>query len=71
MQTKKRSPFAAIVLAVVIGLLVIALLNGVIRPTQVVVAKVAICARHASDRSAGRTAHHSDGRQTGRCIDQS
>ena len=42
MQPKKRSPFAAIVLAVVIGLLVIALLNGVIRPTQVVVAKVSI-----------------------------
>ena len=42
MQTKKRSPIAAIVLAVVIGLLVIALLNGVIRPTQVVVAKVPI-----------------------------
>ncbi|MGB5844509.1 MAG: SAF domain-containing protein [Anaerolineales bacterium] len=42
MQTKKRSPIAAIVLAVIIGLLVIALLNGVIRPTQVVVAKVAI-----------------------------
>lgn len=42
MQTKKRSPLAAIVLAVIIGLLVIALLNGVIRPTQVVVAKVAI-----------------------------
>ena len=40
MQPKKRSPLAAIVLAVVIGLLVIALLNGVIRPTQVVVAKV-------------------------------
>lgn len=42
MHSKKRSPIAAIVLAVVIGLLVIALLNGVIRPTQVVVAKVAI-----------------------------
>jgi Flp pilus assembly protein CpaB len=42
MQSKKRSPIAAIVLAAVIGLLVIALLNGVIRPTQVVVAKVAI-----------------------------
>ena len=42
MQSKKRSPIAAIVLAVVIGLPVIALLNGVIRPTQVVVAKVAI-----------------------------
>ena len=36
---QKRSPVAAIVLAVVIGLLVIALLNGVIRPTQVVVAR--------------------------------
>jgi Flp pilus assembly protein CpaB len=42
MQTKKRSPIAAIVLAVIIGLLVIALLNGVIRPIQVVTAKVAI-----------------------------
>lgn len=42
MQTKKRSPIAAIVLAVIIGLLVIALLNGVIRPTQVVTARVAI-----------------------------
>ena len=42
MQSKKRSPIAAIVLAVIIGLLVIALLNGVIRPTQVVVAKIAI-----------------------------
>ncbi len=42
MQSKKRSPIAAIVLAVVMGLLVIALLNGIIRPTQVVVAKVAI-----------------------------
>ena len=42
MQNKKRSPFTAIVLAVVIGLLVIALLNGVVRPTQVVVARVPI-----------------------------
>jgi Flp pilus assembly protein CpaB len=42
MKSPKRSPIAAIVLAVIIGLLVIALLNGVIRPTQVVVAKVAI-----------------------------
>jgi len=42
MQTPKRSPLTAIILAVLIGLLVIALLNGVIRPTQVVVAKVAI-----------------------------
>ena len=42
MQTKKRSPFTAIVLAVIIGVLVIALLNGVVRPTQVVVARVPI-----------------------------
>ena len=44
MTSKKRSPLVAIVLAVVIGLLVIALLNGVIRPTQVVVARVPIAA---------------------------
>jgi Flp pilus assembly protein CpaB len=44
MQSKKRSPIAAIVLAVVIGLLVIALLNGVVRPTQVVIAKAPIAA---------------------------
>lgn len=42
MKSPKRSPIAAIVLAVIIGLLVIALLNGVIRPTQVVAARVAI-----------------------------
>ncbi|NMB68900.1 MAG: hypothetical protein GYA20_09075, partial [Chloroflexi bacterium] len=42
MEPKKRSPLIAIVLAVVIGLMVIALLNGVIRPTQIVVAKSAI-----------------------------
>ena len=42
MEQKKRSPFLAIALAVVIGLMVIALLNGFIRPTQVVVAKVAV-----------------------------
>jgi Flp pilus assembly protein CpaB len=42
MEPKKRSPLIAIILAVVVGLMVIALLNGVIRPTQVVVAKVAI-----------------------------
>lgn len=42
MEAKKRSPLIAIVLSVVIGLMVFALLNGVIRPTQVVVAKVAI-----------------------------
>ena len=39
---KKRSPWIAIVLAVVIGIMVIVLLNGVINPTTVVVAKVAI-----------------------------
>ena len=39
---KKRSPWIAISLAVVIGIMVIVLLNGVIRPTTVVVAKVAI-----------------------------
>ncbi len=39
---KRRSPWIAIILAVVIGLMVIVLLNGVIRPTTVVVAKVAI-----------------------------
>ena len=42
MESKKRSPILAIILAVVIGLMVIALLNGFIRPTDVVVAKVAI-----------------------------
>jgi Flp pilus assembly protein CpaB len=39
---KRRSPWVAIILAVVTGLMVIVLLNGVIRPTTVVVAKVAI-----------------------------
>ncbi len=39
---KKRSPIVPIVLAVAIGLLVMFLLNGVIRPTSVVVAKVVI-----------------------------
>lgn len=39
---KRRSPWIAIILAVVIGLMVIVLLNGVIRPTTVVVARVAI-----------------------------
>jgi Flp pilus assembly protein CpaB len=42
MEPRKRSPLIAIVLSVVIGLMVFALLNGVVRPTQVVVAKVAI-----------------------------
>jgi Flp pilus assembly protein CpaB len=42
MEPKKRSPFVAIILAIIVGLMVIALLNGVIRPTEVVVAKVAI-----------------------------
>ncbi len=39
---KRRSPWIAIILAVVIGVMVIVLLNGVINPTTVVVAKVAI-----------------------------
>jgi hypothetical protein len=39
---KKRSPWIAIGLAVVIGIMVVVLLNGVINPTTVVVAKVAI-----------------------------
>ena len=39
---KRRSPWIAIILAVVIGLMVIVLLNGYIRPTSVVVAKVAL-----------------------------
>jgi Flp pilus assembly protein CpaB len=42
MEPRKRSPLIAIILAVVIGLMVFALLNGVVRPTQVVAAKVAI-----------------------------
>jgi Flp pilus assembly protein CpaB len=39
---KRRSPWIAIILAVVIGLMVIVLLNGYIRPTSVVVAKVSL-----------------------------
>jgi len=39
---KRRSPWIPIALAVVIGIMVIVLLNGVIRPTSVVVAKVAL-----------------------------
>ena len=39
MENKKRSPITIIVFAVVIGFLVIALLNGTVRPTQVLVAK--------------------------------
>lgn len=39
---KRRSPWIAIILAVVIGLMVIVLLNGYIRPTSVVVARVAL-----------------------------
>lgn len=39
---KKRSPIVPIVLAVLIGLLTIVLLNGIIRPVPVVVAKVVI-----------------------------
>ena len=39
---KRCSPWIAIILAVVIGLMVIVLLNGYIRPTSVVVAKMAL-----------------------------
>jgi len=39
---KRRSPWIAIVLAVIIGLMVIVLLNAYIRPTTVVVARIAI-----------------------------
>lgn len=39
---KKKSPIVPIVLAVVIGLLTMLLLNGLIRPKSIVVAKVAI-----------------------------
>lgn len=39
MESKKRSPITIIVFAVIIGVLVIALLNGTVRPTQVLVAK--------------------------------
>src|SRR5512133_1271326 len=39
MENKKRSPITVIVFAVLIGFLVIALLNGTVRPTQALVAK--------------------------------
>ena len=39
---KRHSTWIAIILAIVIGLMVIVLLNGYIRPTSVVVARVAI-----------------------------
>ncbi|PKO16653.1 MAG: hypothetical protein CVU39_07465 [Chloroflexi bacterium HGW-Chloroflexi-10] len=42
MESRKRSPLIAIILSIGIGLMVFALLNGVVRPTQVVVAKIAI-----------------------------
>jgi Flp pilus assembly protein CpaB len=42
MENKKRSPITVIVFAVLIGFLVIALLNGTIRPTQVLVAKTSL-----------------------------
>src|SRR5512145_759746 len=41
-MNKKRSPIVPIVLAVAIGLAVMVLLNGMIRPVSVVVAKAAI-----------------------------
>src|SRR5512133_3342015 len=39
MENKKRSPITVIIFAVLIGFLVIALLNGTVRPTQALVAK--------------------------------
>jgi Flp pilus assembly protein CpaB len=42
MESKKRSPIAVIVFAVLIGFLVIALLSSTIRPTQVAVAKTSL-----------------------------
>lgn len=42
MEKKKRSPIMVIGFAVLIGFLVIALLNGTIRPTNVVAAKVGL-----------------------------
>jgi len=42
MENKKRSPLTIIVFAVLIGVLVVALLNGAIRPTQALVAKDAL-----------------------------
>ena len=42
MEKKKRSPIMVIGFAILIGFLVIALLNGTIRPTSVVAAKVGL-----------------------------
>ena len=42
MEKKQRSPILVIGLALIIGVLVIALLNGTVRPTQVLVAKVGL-----------------------------
>lgn len=42
MEKKQRSPIMVIAFAVIIGIVVIALLNGTIRPTQVLVAKVGL-----------------------------
>mgnify|MGYP000990815628 CR=1 FL=1 len=42
MENKKRSPITVIVFAVLIGFLVIALLNGTVRPTQALVAKTSL-----------------------------
>jgi Flp pilus assembly protein CpaB len=44
MEKKQRSPITIIGFAVIIGVLVIALLNGTIRPTQVLVAKTGLLA---------------------------
>jgi Flp pilus assembly protein CpaB len=42
MEKKQRSPILVIGLAIVIGVLVIALLNGTVRPTQVLVARTGL-----------------------------
>lgn len=42
MENKKRSPITIIVFAILIGFLVIALLNGTVRPTQALVAKTSL-----------------------------
>lgn len=42
MEKKQRSPIMVIAFAVIIGIVVIALLNGTIRPTSVLVAKVGL-----------------------------
>ena len=64
---KRRSPWVAIILALVIGVMVIVLLNGVINPTTVVVAKVAIAPGTPLDCGFIGTAYDSVAGQTSRC----